>query len=90
MVSTFAKFFSEFCKIFFGGILGFFYSDSVVGNRGGILGAIYQMFDIPAYILVFNTYKPLMSTGQLVGAIICFIVVIAVFCVMLWLAVFFG
>lgn len=90
MVSTFAKFFSEFCKIFFGGILGFFYSDSVVGNRGGILGAIYQMFNIPAYITVFNTYKPMMSTGQLVGAIICFIVVIAVFCVMLWLAIFFG
>lgn len=90
MVSNFAKFFGEFCKIFFGGILGIFYSDTTVGNRGGILGALYQMFDIPQYIAVFNQYKADMSTGQLIGAIICFIVVVAALVVILWVVIFFG
>lgn len=88
----FGKFFKEFCDIFFGGILGFFYSDpsARMTNKGGILGALAQMFDIPAYIEVFKEYKPHMSTGQMAGAICCFIVVIAVLAVFLWVVFYFG
>ncbi len=86
----FGKFFSEFLKIFFGGILGLFYADTALGNRGGIIGALVQMFNIPEYVALFRTYKEQMSTGAMVGAVFCFILVIAVLCVLLWLAIFYG
>lgn len=90
MASKFAQFFGEFCKIFFGGILGLFYSDSSVNNRGGVIGSLYQMFDIAQYIALYKDYKSELSTGQLIGAIFCFILVIAVFVLLVWLAIFFG
>ena len=43
---TFGAFFLDFVKIFFGGILGLFFSSSSIGNNGGIIGALYQMFNI--------------------------------------------
>jgi hypothetical protein len=88
MVSKFAQFFGEFCKIFFGGILGLFYSDSTIDNRGGIIGALYQMFDIPAYVELYQSYQSELSTGQLIGAILCFVVVIAVFVLLVWLIIY--
>ncbi|HKL73971.1 MAG TPA: hypothetical protein VJ903_03670 [Clostridia bacterium] len=90
MVSKFAQFFGEFCKIFFGGILGLFYSDSTVNNRGGIIGSLYQMFDFAQYIALYKSYKSELSTGQLIGAVLCFVVVVAVFVLLLWLMIFFG
>lgn len=90
MVSKFAQFFGEFCKVFFGGILGLFYSDSTVNNRGGIIGALYQMFDFARYVELYKQYKDDLSTGQLIGAILCFVVVIAVFILLVWLMIFFG
>ncbi|NCA91737.1 hypothetical protein EOM82_00575 [bacterium] len=87
----FAQFFAEFLKVFFGGILGLFYSNSTIGNRGGIVGALQQMFDFPAYVEIFKRYQANgMSTGEMIGAIVCFILVIAVLCVLIWLAIFFG
>lgn len=86
----FAQFFSEFLKVFFGGILGLFYSDTTVGNRGGIVGALVQMFDFARYVQIYKSYQPELSTGAMIGAIACFILVIAVLCVLLWLAIFFG
>ncbi len=87
----FAQFFAEFLKVFFGGILGLFYSNSTIGNRGGIVGALHQMFDFPAYVEIFKRYQANgMSTGEMIGAIACFILVIAVLCVLIWLAIFFG
>ncbi len=86
----FGKFFAEFLKIFFGGILGLFYSDTVLGNRGGVVGALAQMFNIPEYIELYREYQPQMNTGEMVGAILCFVLVIAVLCVLLWVAIFFG
>ncbi len=86
----FAQFFGEFLKVFFGGILGLFYSDSTVGNRGGVVGALVQMFDFARYVQIYKTYQPVLSTGAMIGAIACFILVIAVLCVLLWLAIFFG
>ncbi|MFA6867202.1 MAG: hypothetical protein WCR54_06760 [Clostridia bacterium] len=88
-MDKFAQFFLEFCKIFFGGILGLFYSDPTVGNRGGILGSLVQMFNFPEYVALFNEYKTTLSTGQLIGAILCFLLVIIVFCVLLWLIIHF-
>lgn len=90
MVSKFAQFFGEFCKIFFGGILGLFYSDSTVNNRGGIVGSLYQMFDFAQYVALYKDYKDELSTGQLIGAILCFVLVIAVFVLLVWLIIFFG
>lgn len=58
---TFGNFFLDFIKIFFGGILGLFFSSPVIGNSGGILGSLYQMFNIPEYIKVFNNYKDVLS-----------------------------
>ena len=85
---TFGNFFLDFIKIFFGGILGLFFSSPSIGNSGGVLGALYQMFNIPEYIKVFNNYKDALSTGEMVGAIFCFILVIAVFCVLVWQVIF--
>lgn len=84
----FAQFFKKFMAQFFGGIVGIFYSTP--GNKGGIFGALVQMFDIPAYIALYNDYKPLMKTGELIGVIVCFILVIAVMVAALWVIIFFG
>ncbi len=87
----FAQFFAEFLKVFFGGILGLFYSNSTIGNRGGVVGALQQMFDFPQYVEIFKKYQSNgMSTGEMIGAIVCFVLVIAVLCVLIWLAIFFG
>ncbi len=85
---TFGKFFLDFIKIFFGGVLGLFFSSPSIGNSGGIIGALYQMFNIPAYVEIFKAYKGQLSTGALVGAIFCFILVIAVFGVIIWQIIF--
>lgn len=90
MVNKFTQFLTEFFRIFFGGILGLFYSSPSVNNRGGVIGAIHQMFDIPQYIDLYKNYKSELSAGQLIGAILCFILVIAVFILLIWLAIFFG
>lgn len=85
----FAQFFGEFLKVFFGGILGLFYSDGTVGNRGGVIGALVQMFDFPKYVQIYKNYQADLSTGAMIGAIACFVLVIAVLCVLLWLTAFF-
>ena len=85
---TFGNFFLDFLKIFFGGILGLFFSTPTIGNSGGIIGALYQMFNIPAYVEVFNRYKDSLSTGGVVGAIACFILVLGVFGVIIWQVIF--
>lgn len=90
-MNTFTNFFKAFCDIFFGGILGLFYSDtSTVGNKGGVFGSLYQMFDFSAYMEIYNLYKPDMTTGQIVGAICCFILVVLVFLAMVFCLFFFG
>ena len=44
------NFFKAFCDIFFGGMLGIIYADpETLGNRGGVIGALVQMFDFGAY-----------------------------------------
>ena len=78
-------FFKAFCDIFFGGMLGIIYADpEALGNRGGVIGALVQMFDFKAYAEVYNLYKPDMTTGQVVGAIICFILVVLVLAALLF------
>ncbi|MCR4661743.1 MAG: hypothetical protein K5765_07090 [Clostridia bacterium] len=89
-MGSFANFFKEFCKVFFGGILGFFYSDTTVGNKGGLIGGIVQMFNIPQYITLYNTYKDNLSTGEIVGAVACFILVALVFLAAIFCIFFFG
>ncbi|MBO5775791.1 MAG: hypothetical protein J6R35_00290 [Clostridia bacterium] len=84
-------FFKAFCDIFFGGMLGIVYADpEALGNRGGVIGALVQMFDFKAYAEVYNLYKPDMTSGQVAGAIICFILVVLVLAALLFCAVFFG
>ena len=68
------NFFKAFCDIFFGGMLGIIYADpETLGNRGGVIGSLVQMFDFKAYAEAYNLYKPDMTTGQVAGAFICFI-----------------
>lgn len=88
--NKFIQFFGDFCKQFFGGILGLFYSDTTVGNKGGLIGALAQMFDIPAYVALFKYYKPDMGVGAMVGAIGLFVVVLALLVALLWLAIYYG
>lgn len=86
----FVKFFGDFCKVFFGGILGLFYSDFKIGNKGGIIGAIAQMFNVPEYIEIWSKYRPDMKTGEMVGAICCFVLVIALFVALFIVVAYFG
>ena len=85
------NFFKAFCDIFFGGMLGIIYADpDTLGNRGGVIGSLVQMFDFGAYAEVYNLYKPDMTSGQIAGAIICFILVVLVLAALLFCAIFFG
>ena len=90
MGNKFVQFFGDFVKQFFGGILGLFYSDSAVGNKGGIIGALAQMFDIPAYIALYRSYKDDMGVGALIGAIAVFLLVVALLVALIWLAIYYG
>ena len=90
-MGTFTNFFKAFCDVFFGGILGLFYADpDTLGNRGGVFGALYQMFDFSKYAEIYNLYKPDMSAGDIAGAICCFALVVIVFAGILFCLIFFG
>lgn len=84
------SFFKDFLSIFFGGLLGLFYSGSDLGNYGGLFGALRQMFDFPAYVQVFKAYNDKMSAGEWVGAVACVLLVLAALVAIIWVAVFFG
>lgn len=84
MLGSFIK---DFFSIFFGGMLGFFYSSEELGNYGGVFGGLRQMFAIDAYIEVFQRYSDKLSAGQWVLAALCCILVIAVLVAMIWVGV---
>ncbi|MDR3217303.1 MAG: hypothetical protein LBT55_07910 [Clostridiaceae bacterium] len=84
------NFFKEFFGVFFGGVLGFFFAGPSVGNYGGIFGALYQMFNIPAYIEIFQSYSDKLNAGSWVLAALCILLVIAAFVAIIWLAIHFG
>ncbi|HQC54529.1 MAG TPA: hypothetical protein PKX91_02260 [Clostridia bacterium] len=86
----FGNFVKDFLSIFFGGILGFFYSGPEVGNYGGIFGGLRQMFDVPKYIEVFSKYKDTLTAGAWVGAAFLILVVIAALVAIIWVGLFFG
>lgn len=86
----FGNFFKDFLSIFFGGILGIFWSSPQTGNTGGIFGAIFQMFNFPKYMEVFKNYEGKLSTGEWIGAIVCVLLVVAALVAMVWVILFFG
>lgn len=83
------NFFKEFLSIFFGGILGLFYSNGQMGNYGGIFGALRQMFAVDLYIETFQKYADKLSTGQWVLAVLCCVLVVAVLVAMVWVSIYF-
>lgn len=86
----FGKFIKEFLGIFFGGLLGVFFSSPKTNSYGGVFGAIFQIFNFPAYIDVFKFYKDKVSTGEFVGGIFIFILIVAALVAIVWVIIFFG
>lgn len=86
----FGSFFKEFLSIFFGGILGIFWSSPQTGNFGGLFGSLFQMFNFPAYLEVFKAYEGKLTTGQWIGAVVCVLLVVAALVAIVWVALFFG
>ncbi|MCL2630272.1 MAG: hypothetical protein FWD49_01950 [Firmicutes bacterium] len=84
------EFFKDFIGIFLGGFLGLIYSSPEVGNSGGVIGALLQMFNIPAYISLISDYSGSFSGGDWAVAILCMILVVAVFAALVWVGIFFG
>ena len=85
-----ANFFKEFFGVFFGGMLGLFFSSPSTSNYGGLFGSFYQMFNFPLYVEIFQKYKDELSTGEWIGAIISSILIIAALAAIIWLIIFFG
>lgn len=85
-----ANFFKEFLGIFFGGILGLFYSGPELNNYGGFFGALRQMFAVDLYIQTFKQYNDKLSAGQWVLAVLCCLLVVAVLVAFIWVAAYFG
>lgn len=85
-----ANFFKEFFGVFFGGMLGLFFSSPSTSNYGGLFGSFYQMFNFPLYVEIFQKYKAELSTGEWIGAIISSILIIAALVAIIWLIIFFG
>ena len=51
----FAEFLKEFLGVFVKGLIGLFVSTD--GAYGGLLGGLYQMFNIPQYMMVLENYQ---------------------------------
>lgn len=83
------NFFKDFLSIFFGGILGLFYSSPEIKNYGGIFGALRQMFAVDLYIEAFQQYNDKLSAGQWVLAVLCCVLVVAVLVAIVWVSVYF-
>ena len=81
----FWQFLGEFMTIFGLGFLGIFVSTGA--GYGGILGGIYQMFNIPQYIAVVNKYKEYFSTGEWVGVGFTIALIILVLIAIIFLVV---
>lgn len=48
------------------------------------------MFDVPAYISIFQSYNGKLSAGQWVGAILCVILIMAALVAIIWVGLYFG
>ncbi len=83
------NFFKDFLSVFFGGILGLFYSGPEVQNYGGVFGALRQMFAIDLYIEIFKQYEDKLTTGQWVLAVLCCLLVVIVLAAMIWVFLYF-
>lgn len=70
----FVEFLKEFLGVFAKGLIGLFVSTD--SGYGGILGGLYQMFNIPAYVNIINQYKAAFGIGEWIGLIaICLVLV---------------
>jgi hypothetical protein len=86
----FGNFLKDFLGIFFGGILGIFWSSKASDNYGGIFGALFQMFNFPAYIEIFKNYGDKLTAGLWVAAALCVLLVLAALVAIVWVVLFFG
>jgi hypothetical protein len=84
------NFIKDFLSIFFGGVLGFFYSSERLGNTGGLFGALRQMFAVDRYIEVFKSYSDKLDAGGWVLAVFLCLLVLAFLAAIIWVAVYFG
>jgi hypothetical protein len=85
----FWQFLGEFLAVFARGFLGLFVIKDANGF-GGLLGGLYQMFNIPQYLAVFREYSPNFGVGEWIGAIVVIILLIAAFIALIWLLVHYG
>ena len=61
----FAEFLKEFLGVFVKGLIGLFVSTD--GAYGGLLGGLYQMFNIPQYMMVLENYQDAFGIGEWLG-----------------------
>lgn len=67
----FLGFLAEFFGVFAKGFVGLFVSTNT--GYGGLLGGLYQMFNIPQYIAVIDKYSAAFGTGEWVALILIII-----------------
>lgn len=84
------SFLKDILTIFFGGILGLFYAGPTTTWYGGIFGMFRQLFDVPAYIELFQFYASDMTPGIWVGAIAIVIVILAALGALVWVIIHYG
>lgn len=85
----FWQFLGEFLAVFALGFLGIFVSFSGKAY-GGLLGGIYQMFNIPQYIAVVKKYKEFFGVGEWIGLAVVILVLLAVLGAIIWLIIHFS
>ena len=61
----FVEFLKEFLGVFAKGLIGLFVSTD--SGYGGILGGLYQMFNVPQYMNIINAYKEGFGIGEWIG-----------------------
>lgn len=61
----FLEFLKEFLGVFAKGLIGLFVSTD--SGYGGILGGLYQMFNVPQYMNIINAYKEGFGIGEWIG-----------------------
>lgn len=71
----FWEFLGEFIGVFAKGFIGLFVS--MDGGYGGVLGGLYQMFNIPQYVAVVEKYSVSFGVGEWIGFIAILLVFVA-------------
>ena len=88
----FWNFLAEFIGVFAKGFIGLFVSTDT--GYGGLLGGLYQMFNVPQYMAVINKYSGDFGIGEWIGfgaivlVFIAILVAIIVFIVKLFIKLF--